>query len=180
MLKYISCNTPMVECSRGDVKDGVGWKCHTCKGRMSIRAGSFFSKSHLSKSHLTLQQWMMLIHYWSRQNSVCDAAESSGVGMNTAIDVYQWLREVCSTRLINDGPVRLGGPGVIVQIDESLFRHKQKVPVPVYHFTDTGTACITNYCNIDSIIMEDVPNRRCGYLGWWIRHIILPGGICKW
>ena len=60
--------------------------------------------------------------------------QSSGVGKNTAIDVYQWLREVCSTRLINDGPVRLGGPGVIVQIDESLFRHKQKVPVPVYYY----------------------------------------------
>ena len=100
------------------------------QGKNVIRAGSFFSKSHL-----TLQQWMMLIHYWSRQNSVCDAAESSGVGKNTAIDVYQWLREVCSTRLINDGPVRLGGPGMIVQIDESLFRHKQKVPVPVYYYT---------------------------------------------
>ena len=48
---------------------------------------------------------------------------------NTAVDVYQWLREVYSTRLINDGPVVLGGPGVIVQSDESLFRHKPKVCV---------------------------------------------------
>ena len=89
------------------------------------------------------------------------------------------MHEVCSTRLINDGPVQLGGPGVIVQIDEFLFRHKQNVHVPVY-YTDTGTACITNFCNIDSIIVEDVPNMSCGCLGWWIRHIILPGGICKW
>ena len=88
-----SCNRPMAECPRGDIKDAVGWKCHTSKGRISIRTGSFFS----SKSHLTLQQWMMLIHYWARKNPVCDAAESSGVGKNTAIDVYQWLREVCST-----------------------------------------------------------------------------------
>lgn len=29
--------------------------------------------------------------------------------------------------LINDGPVMLGGLGVIVQIDESLFKHKPKV-----------------------------------------------------
>ena len=83
----------MAECPRGDIKDAVGWKCHTSKERISIRTGSFFS----SKSHLTLQQWMMLIHYWARKNPVCDAAESSGVGKNTAIDVYQWLREVCST-----------------------------------------------------------------------------------
>ena len=69
----------------------------------------------------------MLIHYWARQHPVCDAAVSSRVGKNTSIDAYQWLHEVCSTRLIDDGPIRLGGLGVIVQIDESLFQHKQKV-----------------------------------------------------
>ncbi|KAL5459946.1 hypothetical protein EMCRGX_G033345 [Ephydatia muelleri] len=31
-----------------------------------------------------------------------------------------------TTRLINDGPVMLGGNGVVVQIDESLFKHKPK------------------------------------------------------
>lgn len=113
----------MTESERKDVKDGVGWRCTTCKvKRESIRHGSFFERSHLP-----LQQWIMLIHYWARQNPVVDAADSSGVGKNTAIDVYQWLREVCSTRLINDGPIRLGGVGVTVQIDESMFRHKQKV-----------------------------------------------------
>ena len=44
----------------------------------------------------------------------------------TAIDIYQWLREVCSTKLLSS-PIVLGGPGVVVQIDESLFRHKPKV-----------------------------------------------------
>ena len=41
-------------------------------------------------------------------------------------DVYRWLREVCSTKLLQS-PIVLGGPGVIVQIDESLFRHEVKV-----------------------------------------------------
>ena len=126
------------------------------------------------KSHLTLQQWMMLIHYWARQNPVCDVAESSGVGKNTAIDVYQWLREVCWTRLINDGPVKLGGPGVIVQTDESPFRHKQKAVVG-------NRYTITRYSNIAfSIIVEDVPSRRCGCLGWWTPHTTQPELMCKW
>ena len=56
----------------------------------------------------------MLLHFWARQNPVSDTAECAKVAPNTAVDAYQWLREVCSTRLINDGPVILGGPGVIV------------------------------------------------------------------
>ena len=44
----------------------------------------------------------------------------------TAIDIYQWLREVCTTKLLSS-PIILGGPGVVVKIDESLFRHKPKV-----------------------------------------------------
>ena len=45
----------------------------------------------------------------------------------SACAVYQWLREVCSTRLLST-PIKLGrGAGHIVQIDESLMRHKPKV-----------------------------------------------------
>ena len=46
----------------------------------------------------------------------------------TAIQCYQYLRDICSWRLTNvDSPLLLGGQGVVVQIDESLFRHKPKV-----------------------------------------------------
>jgi hypothetical protein len=39
--------------------------------------------------------------------------------------MFQYLRDVCSTKLLSI-PVELGGPSVIVQIDESLFNHKSK------------------------------------------------------
>ena len=42
------------------------------------------------------------------------------------VDAYQWLREVCNTNLLQ-APIKLGGPECVVQIDESLFRHKPKV-----------------------------------------------------
>ena len=48
------------------------------------------------------------------------------IDVRSACDIYQWLREVCSTKLLQT-PIILGGPGVIVEIDESLFRHKPKV-----------------------------------------------------
>ena len=133
------CNIPMNECVRSDVKDGMGWKCPSCKTRTSLRQGSFFSESHL-----TLQKWVMIIHFWSKQNPVGDTAESAEIGKNTAVDVYQWLREVCSTRLIQDGPVVLGGPGIVVQIDESLFKHKPKVQIK--HVAMKYCILATEYC----------------------------------
>lgn len=42
--------------------------------------------------------------------------------------VYQWLCEVCSYRLVKvDPPIKLGGQGVVVDINESLYHHKPKV-----------------------------------------------------
>ena len=54
---------------------------------------------------------------------MCTAAEVTEV---TSCQVYEWLREVCSTTLLQTSII-LGGPGVIVEIDESHFRHKPKV-----------------------------------------------------
>ena len=111
----------MQERPRRDVGDGVSWWCSSCKGRKSIRDGSFFNKSRL-----TLQKWLLIMYLWARQYPVTDVAEEAEVELHTAIDIYQWLREVCSTWLLQ-APIVLGGPGKIVQIDESLFRHKPKV-----------------------------------------------------
>ena len=56
-----------------------------------------------------------------------DAYEEAEVGEHTANDIYQWLREVCSQTLLSDPPIILGGPQIIVQIDESLFWQSEKI-----------------------------------------------------
>ena len=90
---------------------------------MSVREGSFFTKSKLS-----LTKWLILLYWWSREYPVTDAAEEAEVTETTAIQVYQYFRDICSWRLLtHDSPLKLGGQGIVVQIDESLFRHKPKV-----------------------------------------------------
>ena len=113
----------MQERPRNDVRDGKSWWCPQCKGRKSIRHGSFFAKSRLP-----LKKWMLLLHFWLQQFPVTTAALDADIHKSTAIDVYQWFREVCTTTLLNT-PIVLGGTGAIVQIDESLFRHKPKVGI---------------------------------------------------
>ena len=52
-----------------------------------------------------------------------DAAKDAEVSERMAIDMYGWYRDICTHKLLF-APIVLGGPGVIIQIDESLFRHK--------------------------------------------------------
>jgi hypothetical protein len=79
------------------------------------------------KSRLPLQKWVILMYMWVRQYPVTDACEEAEVGEHTAIDVYQWLWEVCSQALLNGPPIIFGGQQTVVEIDESLFRHKPRV-----------------------------------------------------
>ena len=116
------CGQQMAERKRDQAgSDGISWYCQSCKTTKSIPYNSFFTKSRLS-----LQQWMILIVWWEKEYPVLKAAKEADTSDNTACQVYQWLREVCSTRLLQTQIV-LGGPGIIVQVDESQFRHKPKV-----------------------------------------------------
>ena len=73
--------------------------------------------------------FILLVGY--REYPVTYAAEEAEVDRKTAIQAYQYCRDVCSWRLLNqDVPLQLGGLGVTVQIHESLFRHKPKVCCP--------------------------------------------------
>ena len=63
------------------------------------------------------------MYLWSGETTVKSAADTTGVSQKTIVQLYQYMRDVCSTKLLNT-PSDLGGPGVVVQIDESLFNHK--------------------------------------------------------
>lgn len=93
-----------------------------------VRGGSPFEIDVSFQSNLTLQQWFLLIYWRSCEYPVTDAGKVAEVDEGTAIDVNRWLREICSSKLLQT-PVILGGPGIVVQINESLFRHKPKVAI---------------------------------------------------
>ena len=114
------CSVAMEERPRQDVSDGYSWWCRQCKTHKSIHAGSFFEKSRL-----TLQQWFLMIGLWAWDCPVIDAIPDCIIDIRTRIGIYEWLREVCTTKLLQ-APIVLGG---VVQMDESLFRHKPKVVI---------------------------------------------------
>ena len=52
---------------------------------------------------------------WVRQYPVTDVAEEAEVELHTAIDMFQWLREVCSTHLLQT-PIVLGGKVLLFKL----------------------------------------------------------------
>ena len=93
-----------------DVSDGYGWWCRQCKGQKTIREGSFFSKSKLS-----LQKWVFLLVLWYK-----DAIDDAEIDTCTGVDLHQWLREVCSTKLL----LFLDDQELLFRWTKVLFRHK--------------------------------------------------------
>ena len=55
-----------------------------------------------------------LLPYYGGQgsNPVTEMAMEAEIRQATAVDIYQWLREVCSTKLLAT-PIQLGGTGVV-------------------------------------------------------------------
>ena len=103
-------------------QDGYTWRCTktTCRTKKRIRSGSFFEKSKIP-----LEKWLLSIHHWASNSKVQLAADAIGISRTSVMQCNKFLREICSRKLCQV-PIVLGGPGVVVQIDESLFSHKVK------------------------------------------------------
>lgn len=54
-----------------------------------------------------------MIHAWATSRAVTEAIVDVKIGTKMGINIYQWCRDICSWKLIDGPPIRLGGPGAI-------------------------------------------------------------------
>ena len=165
-----ACFLNMKLVPRRQLTDKLAWHCrdNLCGSRSyhSVRAGSFFAKSRVP-----VKKAVHLIYLWAQESSVKAAADTLDVSRQCVQQHFQFLREVCSTHLLAT-PMFLGGRNVIVQIDESLFKHKPKyhrgrAPASeqwVFGICDTSMTPGVTY-------MEIVPDRRAQTLTAAFHHI---------
>ncbi len=162
-LKCELCNMAMKWTKHSASIDKYCWKCQTkeCpkyQSRKSVRTGSFFSKSNLK-----LQTWLHAMYLWCERTSVTHAYRQLNISEKTVIDIYSFFREICSNHFVRN-PVKLGGNGVIVQIDESCFSHKPKhhrgrpptTPLWIFGIVDTSTSPGVGYMEIVERRNEDI------------------------
>jgi len=115
-----NCGAPMriIKYSTS-VNDGMRWKCPNDGVRRSIRHGSFFSKSNLPLK--TLVQFIILYSSAHPLNYIIEQLE---ISTHPAVDWAHFLREIAGQWIFeNQQPI--GGPGTVVEIDESLFMQRK-------------------------------------------------------
>ena len=90
------------------------WRCRFSR---SLFKGTWFERSHLSVSQVCHLNCLWLILPYPRQFII---ESEIGVSNKTVVDWCSFCREVCIFWLSKESKV-LGGPGVVVEIDESKF-----------------------------------------------------------
>ena len=123
----LTCNKLTKWKVRKGTKDGFGFRCTTCKNKpwFSIRSNRFFSDIRLPLFIL-----MKLIFYWAIQVKITDIANILDVSAKTIVKYFKIIREIC-IKALNRENLKIGGPGIVVEIDESLF-------AKVINFSATG------------------------------------------
>ena len=98
---------------------------------------------------------------------VTDGLEEAEVDRRTAIDMYQQLQEVCSTKLLSS-PVILGGLGVVAQIDHLYARTKEFINtlIAVTSWLDAAVTSIN--------VLNPMENLCCGMFKCmqWFKYMI--------
>ena len=103
-------------------KDKVCWRCSNgkCNKKLSIRAGSWFSKSNL-----LLEQIVKFTFYWVYKCPADFVARELRIGSeHTLIDWYNFPREVCVETIKMDSE-QIGADRKELEIDESKFRKRK-------------------------------------------------------
>ena len=101
--------------------DGKTWQCgRPCETRESIRKDTFFSQSNLRLATI-----VEFIYAWSYEELTYKKAQREfKMGTHAFVDWKMFLRDLCAEHFIRN-PVQIGGPGRIVEIDESVFTRQK-------------------------------------------------------
>ncbi|KAI5153800.1 hypothetical protein ENBRE01_3268, partial [Enteropsectra breve] len=123
-----TCNTQMTLVTRRSTLDGYAWKCcwsgcAAYKTTRSVRTNSFFEQYRLNMIDVYL-----IAIYWLKGKQIKEAVDDTRVSRTTCQNIYKNLRQRVST-YYHSLNLKLGGPGIICQIDETKLNHEPKYSV---------------------------------------------------
>ena len=79
-----------------------------------------------SKLKLPINQIMHVLHVWLCGASYTVAVDYFGYSEHTIVDYYKYFRNLVADA-VDFEDVKIGGPGIVVQIDESKFGKRKNI-----------------------------------------------------
>ena len=113
------CGSQMTIVRCADYRDDIIFRCPSCWKKKSARLGTFFARSKLR-----LRQIMLLVANWIIKAPVTLAATFADVSEVSAVQWYEFCRDICATKLTSVQQL-YGGVGNIVEIDETVVRKRK-------------------------------------------------------
>lgn len=101
-------------------KGGEYFRCPKCRTERSIFYGSIFKFKQVK-----VNQLLDLLYFWSSNALQVEAAKEARVARKTVNAWYMKCRVVCYEIMRRTKQKKIGGPGVIVQVDESKFSKRK-------------------------------------------------------
>ena len=87
-----------------------------CRYSVSNFRGTFLENSHIGPAKL-----LLFINYWLRQNyNQRNVANNVEIDQKTCVFWKKKCDQACHEYLIKNGPRIIGGPGIVVEIDETI------------------------------------------------------------
>ncbi|GBL81146.1 hypothetical protein AVEN_83196-1 [Araneus ventricosus] len=115
-----TCGEKMI-LTENNCSDGYAWVCrkfgvneHHIK--RTVRKGSWFEESKL-----TIPEVLILTYLWVKKTPNEWIVDEMNVPEPTVVDWKSVYRKVCVDMLVKDSKVKLGGVGMVVEIDGSRF-----------------------------------------------------------
>lgn len=114
-------------CNNRVIKEGKIYMTEPCKTRVSVRKNSWFSRSKLS-----LLEVLLFTYCWYENVPMEFVRTNFKFSSHTIVNWASFCREVAIDEVIvHSEPI--GGPGLIVEIDESKFGKRKRFTI--FHYT---------------------------------------------
>jgi len=126
---------------------------------------------------MSLADIFTIIFCWATNKPSTMVSTDFEINYKRVVELYSKLRTIVARRM-DSMHFRLGGPGTICQIDESLFCHKVKAHrgrVPQAQVWVFGIICTSS--NRPRLYLEVVENRSAETLLPIISRVVLPGTV---
>ena len=96
------------------------WRCPGRQCSMgSIKSGSCFEGTKIP-----LKNWVKLMFLWSKEYSKDEISREINFNKKSVCNCEKFIRQVITTNVQNN-PISLGGPGLIVHLDTNCLGHNQ-------------------------------------------------------